>query len=174
MAFPVWLSVYVKVFSFQTVTEMLALVPGLMGFWVRRSFYYMTLNNAPTDISVGFGSQIWGRDVRLGANVYIGGWTTINDCIIGKGTLIGSHVDIFSGAHQHGGLESLTENKSDLPMERPETLVTIGENAWVGDGVTLFANVGDNTIVGAGSVVVKPIPANCIAAGNPARVLKTL
>jgi len=174
VTFPVWLSVYAKVFSFQTVTEALALVPGLLGIWLRRSFYYMTLTNAPTDISVGFGSQIWGRGVRLGTGVYIGGWTTINDCIIGKGTLIGSHVDIFSGAHQHGGFESLTENKSELPMERPETLVTIGKNAWIGNGATVFANVGDNTIIGAGSIVIKPIPANCIAAGNPAKVLKTV
>ena len=35
-----------------------------------------------------------------------------------------------------------------------------------------FSDVGDNTIIGAGSVVTKPIPANCVAAGNPARVLK--
>ena len=174
VTFPVWLSVYAKVFSFQTVSGALALVPGLAGIWLRRAFYYMTLSNAPTDISIGFGSQFWGRGVRLGANVYVGGWTTINDCIIGTGTLIGSHVDIFSGAHQHGGFESLTENKSERPMEVPETLVTIGENAWIGNGVTVFASVGDNTIIGAGSVVVKPIPANCIAVGNPAKVLKKI
>ena len=173
VSFPVWLSVYVKIFSFSTVASLLSLIPGLLGLWLRRSFYYMTLIDAPTDISIEFGSRFLGRGIRLGAGVWIGNWTSINDCTIGKGTLISSYVDIFSGAHQHGSGESLVENKSETPMAPPAKLITIGENVWIGSGATVFADVGDNTIIGAGSVVVKPIPANCVAAGNPARVLKT-
>ena len=170
---PLWLSVYAKIVYFKTVVETLSLAPGTLGFWLRRTFYYKMLPHAPTDISIGFGSQFLGRNVRLGTNVYIGAWTTINDCVIGEGTLIGSHVDIFSGAHQHGDIASLRQHKSDMPMVPPEALVTIGENVWIGDGATIFADVGENTIIGAGSVVVKAIPANCVAAGNPAHVLKT-
>ena len=132
----------------------------------------MTLDNAPTDISIGFGSQFLGRGVRLGTGVSIGGWTTINDCIIGEGTLIGTHVDIFSGAHQHGSADSLMDNKAEKPMPRPESLTTIGKNVWIGNGVTVFAHVGDNSIIGTGSIVVKPIPPNCVAVGNPCRVKK--
>ena len=171
--FPVWLSVYVRILSFQTVAAALSLVPGLLGFWLRRSFYYMTLENAPTDIAVSFGSRFLGRGVRLGYGVWIGNWTSINDCVIGKGTLISSYVDMFSGANQHGDGESLTIEKSKQPMRKPEKLLTIGENVWIGSGAIVFADVGTHTIIGAGSVVVKPIPANCVAAGNPARVLKT-
>jgi acetyltransferase-like isoleucine patch superfamily enzyme len=173
VSFPVWLSVYVKICSFSTVASLLSLIPGLLGLWLRRSFYYMTLTDAPTDISIEFGSRFLGRGVRLGSGVWTGNWTSINDCTIGKGTIVGSCVDIFSGAHQHGSVESLMENKSETPMALPEKLVTIGENVWIGRGAVVFADVGDNTIIGAGSVVVKPIPANCVAAGNPARVLKT-
>ena len=172
--FPVWLSVYARIFSFQTVAALLSLIPGLLGFWLRRSFYYMTLDNAPTDISVSFGSRFLGRGVRLGHGVWVGNWTSINDCVIGKGTLISSYVDMFSGAHQHGDGKSLVAEKSKQPMRKPKKLLTIGENVWIGSGATVFADVGNNTIIGAGSVVVKPIPANCVAVGNPARALKPI
>jgi serine acetyltransferase len=58
----------------------------------------------------------------------------------------------------------------------PAGPVTIADNVWVGDGVTVCKGVtiGENSIVGAGSVVVRDIPANAVAAGNPARVVKTL
>lgn len=169
---PIWLSVYVKVFAPPTAAAMLSLVPGLLGLWLRRSFYYMTLNHAPTDVSIEFGSRLLGRNVRLEPGVWVGNWSTINDCSIGNGTIIGSYVDIFSGAHQHGTNESLSAKKSETPMALPEKLITIGENVWIGSGATVFADIGNNSIIGAGSVVVKPIPANCIAAGNPAKVLK--
>ncbi len=54
--------------------------------------------------------------------------------------------------------------------------VTIGDNVWIGDGAIVCKGVtiGANSIVGAGSVVVRDIPANAVAAGNPARVVKEL
>jgi maltose O-acetyltransferase len=54
--------------------------------------------------------------------------------------------------------------------------VTIGNNVWLGSGTAVLKGVtiGDNSIVGARSVVTKSIPANCIAVGNPARVVRSL
>ena len=54
--------------------------------------------------------------------------------------------------------------------------VTIGDNVWVGDTAIVCKGVtiGENSIIGAGAVVVNEIPSNCIAAGNPARVIKYL
>ncbi len=54
--------------------------------------------------------------------------------------------------------------------------VVIGDNVWIGDNALVCKGVtiGDNSIIGAGAVVSKDIPANCIAAGNPARVVKKL
>lgn len=54
--------------------------------------------------------------------------------------------------------------------------VTIGDNCWIGAGVTICPGVtiGDNTVIGAGSVVNKDIPANCIAVGNPCRVIREI
>lgn len=54
--------------------------------------------------------------------------------------------------------------------------VSIADNVWIGDSAIICKGVriGENSIIGAGAVVVNPIPANCVAAGNPARVVKTL
>ncbi len=54
--------------------------------------------------------------------------------------------------------------------------IHIGENVWIGDGATICKGVtiGNNSIIGASSVVVQDIPENCIAAGNPAKVVKQL
>ncbi len=54
--------------------------------------------------------------------------------------------------------------------------MTIGKNVWIGMNSTILKGVtiGDDSIVGAGSVVTMDIPADVVAAGNPARVVKTL
>jgi acetyltransferase-like isoleucine patch superfamily enzyme len=54
--------------------------------------------------------------------------------------------------------------------------VTLGNNVWIGDGAKVCKGVtiGDNSVIGAGSIVTSDIPANSIAAGNPARVIKPL
>ena len=54
--------------------------------------------------------------------------------------------------------------------------VTIGDSVWIGGSATILPGVtiGDNVVIGAGSVVTRDIPSNCVAAGNPARVIKQL
>ena len=54
--------------------------------------------------------------------------------------------------------------------------ITIGDNVWLGGGVIVLAGVsiGDNTVVGAGAVVTKDLPADVVAVGNPARVVRSL
>jgi maltose O-acetyltransferase len=52
--------------------------------------------------------------------------------------------------------------------------VTIGDNVWLGGGCIICPGVtiGDNSVIGAGGVVVRDIPANCVAVGNPCRIVK--
>ena len=54
--------------------------------------------------------------------------------------------------------------------------ITVGNNVWLGGDVTVLPGVtiGDNSVIGAGSVVTKDIPANCVAVGNPCRVLRKI
>lgn len=54
--------------------------------------------------------------------------------------------------------------------------ITIGDNVWLGSGAIVLAGVtiGENTVVGAGAVVTRDLPANVVAVGNPARVIRTI
>ena len=83
---------------------------------------------------------------------------------IGKNTLITSHVTILS--HDH------VKRVGGMPLMM-DTI--IGENCMIGIGAYIMGGVkiGNQVIVGAGSVVTKDVPSNCIVAGNPAKVLKT-
>lgn len=84
---------------------------------------------------------------------------------IGKGTLISNNVGIITANHD---FYDLSKNGKFGP-------VTIGKNCWIGMNAMILPKVelGDNTIVGAGSVVTKSFPeGNLIIAGNPAKILK--
>ena len=83
---------------------------------------------------------------------------------IGKNSTISSRVSILS--HEHN------KRVNGLPLKRE---VFIGERCSIGTGSIIVGGgrIGDEVIVGAGSVVVKDVPSNCIVAGNPARVIRT-
>jgi acetyltransferase-like isoleucine patch superfamily enzyme len=88
--------------------------------------------------------------------------------VIGANTMLANGVYI-TDADWH----DIYDRSMPIGVTRP---VIIGENVWLGDSVIVCKGVtiGKNSIIGAGSVVVKDIPENCIAAGNPAQVLRTL
>lgn len=65
------------------------------------------------------------------------------------------------------------ERNKGLEYARP---ITVGDNVWIGAGVTVLPGVtiGDNCVIGAGSVVVKEIPPYSLAVGNPCKIIKTI
>ena len=67
------------------------------------------------------------------------------------------------------------DDESRLWKHSDHKPITIGENCWIGRNVSILKGVtiGDNSVIAANSVVTKSIPANSIAAGNPAKVVKT-
>ena len=113
-----------------------------------------------------------GHHVHFGKNVYGNfGLTLVDDThiYVGDGTMFGPHVTIATAGHPIDP----TLRARALQYNAP---VRIGKNCWLGAGVIVLPGVtiGDNTVVGAGSVVTKDLPANVVAVGNPCRVLRTI
>jgi acetyltransferase-like isoleucine patch superfamily enzyme len=176
LTFPLWLGARIERLAaksdawFASCGQFLSLFPGLLGIFLRRGYYCMTLDSFSRDCSVGFGAWFSHPQCKIGANVYIGARCILGLCDIGDETLIGSNVDLLSGRHQHhfnDGLRPIREQGGTFSK------VTIGRNCWIGNSAVVMADVGENCIVGAGSVIVKPIPPNSVAMGNPAIIKKT-
>ncbi len=125
--------------------------------------------------SVGEGAMIrapfhrdHGCNIHLGAGVFLNFDCVILDVVevvIGDGTQIGPAVRIYTADHprdpqlRSAGLES----------RKP---VRIGRNVWIGGGAILLpgVSIGDDALIGAGSVVTRDVPATAAVAGNPARI----
>jgi len=155
--------------AFQLFAQGLAMVPGLPGDYLRIAFYSMTLEQCPLKSRISFGSFFAQSSVRIGSGVYIGAYCVIGSCEIGDRTQIASQVQILSGRHQHDVDESGRLLSSDETSFIP---VKIGPDCWIGATSIIMADVGQGTTIGAGSVVPRPISANVIAVGNPAREIK--
>lgn len=125
-----------------------------------------------------YGNQHFTPQIIIGDNVIFTDRCYLS-CIdrieIGDGVLLGR--DVFIADNSHG--DSTCKMIRLSPAERPLTskgAVVIGKNVWIGRQVTVLSGVtiGENSIIGANSVVNKDIPPNCVAAGNPAKIVKYL
>jgi maltose O-acetyltransferase len=89
--------------------------------------------------------------------------------VIGEDVQIGPNVQLLTPTHP------LDAERRRAKWEAAKA-ITIEDNVWLGGGVIVLAGVaiGENTVVGAGAVVTKNLPANVIAVGNPARVIRRL
>jgi len=93
--------------------------------------------------------------------------SSASEIIIGDACMIASHAYI-TDADWHGIYDRVSTGK--------KAPVNIGGNVWIGDSAIICkgVSIGENSIVGAGAVVVDDVPPNTVAAGNPAKVVKTL
>ena len=114
----------------------------------------------------------YGYNIRLGARFYANHGLIVLDVMpvtIGDDVFIAPNVVISAATHP----VDVETRIAGLELGRP---VTIGHGVWIGSGVQVLPGVtiGDGSIIGAGAVVTKDIPANCVAAGNPCRVMREL
>lgn len=124
-----------------------------------------------------YGDQTFSPDLSIGHHVFINAFCHIacaERVTIGNHVLIASKVYISD--HTHGQIT--TEAIQLPPSQRPlvTKAVTIEDNVWIGEGVSILMGVtiGKNCIIGAHAVVNKSFPENSVIAGIPARLIKTL
>src|ERR1044071_615456 len=132
------------------------LIPGAgNGLWLQPPFYCD-----------------YGSNIKTGEKVFFNFNCVVLDVMqvtIGSRTLFGPNVQIYTATHPI----NYKERASGLEFAKP---ITIGDDVWVGGSVVICPGVtiGDRSVIGAGSVVTRDIPADVFAAGNPCRVIRSL
>lgn len=113
-----------------------------------------------------------------GSNLYLGDKVFFNfNCVvldvtkvqIGSRTLIGPNVQIYTATHPL----NFKERAAGVEFAKP---INIGEDVWIGGSAVICpgVSIGDRTVIGAGSVVTKDLPADVFAAGNPCKIIREL
>ena len=156
--------------AFHDASQAVSLWPGLVGDYIRREFYRLALEECSPDCCISFGTILSKRGARIGRRVYVGTRCNLGLVTLEDDVLLASDVDVLSGGEQHR-----FEDLSTPVREQGGTYrrVVIGRDAWIGERSIVMADVGEQSVVGAGSVVTKPLPPRSIAVGVPARVIGT-
>jgi maltose O-acetyltransferase len=114
----------------------------------------------------------YGENITIGARTFINFNLTALDVAaitIGEDCQIGPNVQLLTPLHPIDP----EPRRDKLEAAKP---IVIGDNVWLGGGVIVCpgVSIGENSVIGAGSVVAKDIPANVVAVGNPARVIRRI
>jgi maltose O-acetyltransferase len=114
----------------------------------------------------------YGYNIEIGKNFYANHNCTIldvNKVKIGDNVMFAPNVQIYTATHPVNAEERISGKEMGYPIE-------IGDNVWLGGGVIVCPGVkiGKNTTIAAGSVVIKNIPENVLAGGNPCKVIRNL
>lgn len=114
----------------------------------------------------------FGKNITLGDNVYINFGCVVLDCAevtIGAHALLGPNIGLYPVNHAADAEERMHGCCSGKPIR-------IGRNVWLGGDVKVLAGVtiGDNAIIGTGSIVTKDVPPDVVAAGVPCRVIRKI
>ncbi|MGK7394447.1 MAG: sugar O-acetyltransferase [Candidatus Cyclobacteriaceae bacterium M3_2C_046] len=114
----------------------------------------------------------YGSHIELGHDVFINFNCTmldVNQLTIGDKVLIGPNVQIYTATHPL----DWQERARGMELAKP---VKIGSHVWIGGGAIIFPGitVGERSIIGAGSVVTKDVPADTLVGGNPCKVIREL
>jgi maltose O-acetyltransferase len=114
----------------------------------------------------------YGAHIRIGRNGFVNYGCVFLDCNL---ITIGDDVQIAPGVHIYTAFHPVDPEIRRIGLEAAKP-VRIGHNVWLGGHCVICPGVtiGDNSVIGAGSVVVRDVPANRVAVGNPCRVMKTV
>lgn len=146
--------------TFEEADEIRAVFSRLIGRTVDESFSLI-----PPFYTTG------GENIRVGRNVFINQNCTMYDLggiDIGDDVMIGPNVSIITSGHP--------VDPSERRAFVTASPIAIERNVWIAAGVTIIGGVtvGENSVVAAGSVVTRDVPANTLVGGNPARVIRSI
>jgi acetyltransferase-like isoleucine patch superfamily enzyme len=148
-----------------------ALMPGLPGKYLRKCFYFLTLQSCSLRCDLGFLSYFSDRRSEVGRGAYVGFGVSMGLASLGDGCLVGNRACIINGGWQH----TLGPDGRLTPFDSSSAhRIRIGAETWIGEGAIIMADVGSRCIIGAGSVLSAPVPDGCLVAGNPARFVRRL
>jgi len=159
-------------FLFHMWGQCFSLIPDPPGNFARRTYYKQTLKEFHLDVAVGFGTIFTKMDSTVAHRAEIGGFCLIGLVDIEELAIIASRTSVLSGRRQHDFNAVSEDNRilDDSTFDRTR----VGGGSFIGEKCLIMADVGKGTVIGAGSVVVKAIPDNVIAVGNPAKVIREL
>lgn len=152
------------------VAQMISVVPLHFGEIVRHEFYRRTLASCGEDVTIGFGSYISYPDVTIGSHVWMDAFCNVGHADIGDYVLVARNCHFASGGRAH------PFDRTDVPIMHQQGefgRVRVGPDVWTGSGVIVLADIGRGCVIGAGSVVTRPVPDMVVAVGNPARVIRS-
>lgn len=142
------------------------------GYWLRAALLKVIAESCGKDVIVksncyiggGVGLKVGDRS-QLGENARIG-----RNVTLGRDVVMGPDVVIMTNAHAFERLDVPVNQQGSLP-EQP---VVIGNDVWIATRVIIMPGVtiGDQAVIGAGSIVTKDIPPKAVAVGNPAKVIR--
>lgn len=155
--------------ALEGASQALACLPGLTGVFLRRAFLSRVLARCDRSAEVSFGTLFSQTGAVIEADVYVGPRCHLGLVHLERDVLVAAGVHIPSGGRTHSAADPTVPIKDQGGERR---MVRIGAGAWIGSAAVVLADVGRGTIVGAGSVVTKPLPDDVIAAGVPAKVIR--
>lgn len=157
---------------FTTTGQLLSLLPGVVGSYLRSAYYHLTLRRCGQRLHMDFGSYFSHPDAEIQDDVSISTYCIIGNVRLGDNVAISPGSHILSGRRQHAALQkdvSILKQAGGVFEQ-----VSIGDNSWIGQACVVMADIGKQNIIGAGSVVVKKTGDYEVHAGNPARLLRRL
>lgn len=152
------------------VSHMISGLPFAFGLQLRQEVYRRAGGGCGGGTMLLPGLFVEDRRTRFGGEVWVSANVHVDYALIDNYVMIGPHAVLLSGRRTHHA------ERIDIPIKMqgnpPKEPIRIGEGAWIGANATVMADVGRHAIVGAGAVVVDPVPDYAVAVGNPARVIR--